>query len=158
MAVKLEKINLVDGDVTNTDTTPRFALGKTFVDAMGKTYRYIKATAKLTAGTTAAEAGFTAIAGLTAVAGGAKFTGATPATTEGKDLIGQMVKVTRKGAVLGVFPITDGDGKNLTIPEVKVGDTLALVPYAHGLAGGTGTAVTALVDINQNEYGFVLVA
>lgn len=158
MAVKLEKINLVDGDVTTTDTTPRFALGKTFVDSMGKTYRYIKATAKLTAGTSAAEAGFTAVDGLTAVAGGAKFNGATPGTGRGADLIGQMVKVTRKGTVLGVFPVTDGDGKNLTIPEVKVGDTLALVPYAHGLAGGTGTAVTPLVDINQNSYGFVLVA
>lgn len=158
MAVKLEKINLVDGGVGEVDTTPKYALGKEFEDTFGRKYRYIKATAALTAGTAVAEAGYTAIAGLTAVDGGAKFTGATPSTTNGKDLVGQFIKVTRSGSVLGIFPVLDGEGKNLTIPEVKAGDTLDLVAYAHGLAGGSGTALVPMAAIASGSYGFVLVA
>ena len=158
MAVKLEKINLVDGGVEIVDDAPRFALGKTFEDVNGRVFKYVKATAALTAGTAVAEAGYTAVAGLTAVDGGAKFTGATPATTNGADLVGQMVKVTRNSNVIGIFPVSDGEGLNLTIPGVKAGDTLALVAYAHGLAGGSGSALVPMAAIASGKYGFVMVA
>lgn len=158
MAVKLEKINLVDGSVYDVDDAPKYPLGKIFEDTTGRTYEYVKATAALTAGTAVAAAGYTAVAGLTATDGGATFSGSTPANATAKDLIGQLVKVTRSGSVIGVFPVVDGEGTHLTIPEVKAGDTIALVAYAGGLAGGTGTDVIPMTSIASGKYGFVLVA
>ena len=39
MAVKLEKINLVDGGVGDVATAPKYPLGKEFEDTFGRKYR-----------------------------------------------------------------------------------------------------------------------
>lgn len=159
MAVKLEKINLVEGSVYDVDDAPKYPLGKVFEDTMGRTYEYVKATAALTAGTAVAAAGYTALSNLTAKDGGATVAGSTPAGASAHDLVGQLIKVTRGGNVLGVFPVVDAEGTStLIIPEVKAGDTLALVAYAGGLAGGSGSDVVPMASIASGKYGFVLVA
>lgn len=167
MTAKLELNGvLVDSNIYTVDDAPKFALGTEFKGIDGGTYRYIKSTAALAAGTAYATAGFTAMTA-TAADGGATVTATTPSSAISGDLVGQLVKITRNSSVVGVYPITadDYNGTNhiVKIAEAKSGDTLALVASGVGFAGGSASAkigainATPLTAIASGKYGFVLV-
>ena len=155
------KGELIDGDIYRVDETPKYPLGKTVLTSNGRVARYVKATAALTAGTSYALSGTSAIASLTAVDGGATIGAATPATTNYDDLVGEFIKITRNSAVIGVYPIRAAVAGKITVPEVKSGDTLALVAYARTHAGGTASAAgaeqaTPVAPIASGSYGWVI--
>lgn len=155
------KGELIDGDIYRVDTTPKYPLGKTVLTSNGRVARYVKAAAALTAGTSYALSGTSAIASLTAVDGGATIGAATPATTNYDDLVGELIKVTRSGSVIGVYPIRAAVAGKINVPEVKSGDTLALVAYARTHAGGTASKAGAeqgapVSDIASGSYGWVI--
>lgn len=159
------KGELIDGDIYRVDTTPKYPLGKTVLTSNGRVARYVKATAALSAGTSYAVAGTTALTSPTAINGGLTITAATPSTTNYNDLVGGFIKVTRSAAVVGVYPIraavaTDS-GATLTVPEVKSGDTVALVAYGRTHAGGTANKAgaeqaTPVANIASGSYGWVV--
>ena len=131
MTAKLELNGvLVDSNIYTVDDAPKFALGTEFKGIDGNTYRYVKATAALTAGTAYATGGYTAFTA-TATDGGATVTATTPSSTVSGDLVGELVRVTRDGSVVGVFPIEsdeyNGTNHIVRIAGVKAGDTLAHV-------------------------------
>lgn len=156
---------LVDSNVYTVDDAPKFALGTEFKGENGETFRYVKSTAALAAGTAYATAGFTAMTA-TAKDGGATVTASTPSSAISGDLVGQYVKITRSAAVVGVYPIIediyDGTNHQVTIPEAKSGDTLAIVTRGTGFAGGSASSSagaingTPLTAIASGKYGFVL--
>ena len=158
---------IVDSNLYTVDDAPKFALGTEFKGVDGGTYRYIKSTAALAAGTSYATAGYTAMTA-TAVNGGATVTATTPSSAVSGDLVGQFVKVTRSAAVVGVYPIIediyDGTNHKVKIPEVLSGDTLALVSTGTGYAGSSASSSagaingTPLTAIASGKYGFVLLS
>ena len=155
------KGELIDGDIYRVDTTPKYPLGKTVLTSNGRVARYVKATAALTAGTSYALTGTSAIASLSAVDGGATIGAATPSTTNYDDLVGELIKVTRSASVIGVYPIRAAVSGKITVPEVKSGDTLALVAYARTHAGGTASKAGAeqaapVAPIASGSYGWVI--
>ena len=152
--------NLIDGSIYQVDNEARFPLGKKVEDDNGRVFEYVKAGVAMTAGTAVGDTGFTAM-GLAAIDGGAKVTSSTPGTAKEGDVVGVMVKVVRAGKTLGVFPVV-GASKNgntiiAAIPQVKTGDTLSLVAYAHGITAA-GTGLLPVADIAKDSYGFCLVA
>ena len=168
MASTIDKTILVEGGLYNVDTAPRYPLGFEVEDDNGKKYRYIKATAALTAGTSYGLAGFTAMTA-TAADGGAAVSTTTPNSAVSGDLVGQIVKVTRSSSVIGAYPITEdiwtsGTAHTVKIPEVKSGDTLALVGTNVGLCGGSASSTAGdtngipMAPIASGSYGFVLLA
>lgn len=168
MASNIDKSILVNGSLYDVDSAPRYPLGFEVNDDHGKKYRYVKATAALTAGTAYGLAGFTA-ATMTAKDGGAAVSTTTPNSAVSGDLIGQLAKITRSGDVIGVYPIVEDDWTSGTahvvrIPEAKTGDTLALVSTNVGLCGGSSSSTAGdtngipLANIASGSYGFVLLA
>lgn len=174
MAYKIDQNKLVEGPLTQVDDAPRYPLGYRVVDANGIEYAYVKATAALTAGTSAATAGRSAltVTASSAFDGGFKASAATPtlATTgfNGNELVGTIVKITRSGSVIGLFPITEatynGSAYVISCHEVKAGDTVAFGAGAIiASAGNTASTkagainVMPIVAIAQNKYGFVQV-
>lgn len=167
MTAKLELNGvLVDSNIYTVDDAPKFALGTEFKGIDGNTYRYVKATAALTAGTAYATGGYTAFTA-TATDGGATVTATTPSSTVSGDLVGELVRVTRDGSVVGVFPIEsdeyNGTNHIVRIAGVKAGDTLAHVYTGVGFAGGAASTkvgainATPLTAIASGKYGFALV-
>ena len=155
------KGELIDGDIYRVDATPKYPLGKTVLTSNGRVARYVKATANLTAGTSYALSGTSAIASLTAVDGGATIGAATPSTTNYDDLVGELISITRGGSVIGVYPIRAAVSGKITVPEVKSGDSLALVAYARTHAGGTASKAGAeqgapVAPIASGSYGWVI--
>ena len=84
----------------------------------------------------------------------------------GNELKGTLVKITRSGTVIGLFPITDatynGTAYVISCPEVKAGDTVAFgagqpVVTASGSASAKGGATNAMpiVAIASGKFGFV---
>lgn len=157
---------IVDSNLYTVDDAPKYALGTEFKGIDGNTYRYIKSSAALTAGTAYATAGYTAFTA-TATDGGATVTATTPSSAVSGDLVGELVRITRDGSVIGVFPITEdiynGTNHIVKIAEAKAGDTLAHVYTGTGFAGGSASSSagaingTPLTAIASGKYGFVLV-
>lgn len=156
---------IVDSNLYTVDDAPKYALGTEFKGVDGGTYRYVKTSAALAAGTSYATAGFTAMTA-TATDGGATVTATTPSTTVSGDLVGQLVKLTdTNSAVKGVFPIVediyDGTNHKVKIPEAVSTDTIALVQTGTGFAGGSASSSagaingTPLTAIASGKYGFV---
>lgn len=155
---------IVDSNLYTVDDTPKFALGTEFKGINGSTFRYIKSTAALAAGTPYATAGYTAMTA-SAVDGGATVSSTTPSSTVSGDLVGQFVKVTRSAAVVGVYPIIediyDGTNHKVKIPEVLSGDTLALVSTGTGYAGSSASSSAGAINgvpltaIASGKYGFI---
>lgn len=172
MAYTIDDNVLVDGPLTQVDDAPRYPLGYKVTDKNGREYTYVKATAALTAGTAVAGVARSAltVTASSAFEGGFKASASTPAlaTTgfNGNELVGTLVKITRSGAVLGLFPITgatyDGSAYVISCPEVKAGDTVAFGAGAPVVTAG-GTASTKagatncipLVAMASGKYGFV---
>ena len=172
MAYNIDKSVLVEGPVTQVDDAPRYPLGFKVTDRNGKDYVYVKATAALTAGTAVATAGRTAltVTASSAFDGGFRASASTPtlATTgfDGNELVGTLVKITRGGNVVGLYPITgasyNGTAYVVSCPEVKTGDTVAFGDGANVVtAGGTAStqagATNAIpgASIAAGKYGFV---
>lgn len=172
MGYKIDKTILVDGPLTQVDDTPRYPLGFTVTDENGKEYVYVKATAALTAGTAVAGVARSAltVTSSSAFDGGFLASASTPSLSttsfNGNELKGTLVKITRSGTVLGLFPITDatydGTAYVISCPEVKAGDTVAFgagqpVVTAGGTASAKGGATNAMpiVAIASGKFGFV---
>lgn len=172
MGYKIDKTILIDGPLTQVDDTARYPLGFTVTDENGKEYVYVKATAALTAGTAVAGVARSAltVTSSSAFEGGFKASASTPSLSttsfNGNELKGTLVKITRSGTVLGLFPITDatydGTAYVISCPEVKAGDTVAFgagqpVVTAGGSASAKGGATNAMpiTAIASGKYGFV---
>lgn len=155
MAYTIDNNVLVEGPLTQVDDTPRYPLGYKVTDKNGRDYIYAKATADLTAGAQVKIVGYTAIT-LTSVAnGGAVLASSTPSGATAKDLIGDALVVSGNA-----YPIVDGDGTFLVVPEVKATDTVtAFTGYPYALAGGAAssgdTKVVPVTAIANGKYGFV---
>ena len=172
MAYTIDNNILVDGPLTQVDDSARYPLGFTVTDKNGKEYVYIKATAALTAGTAVAGVARSAltVTASSAFEGGFLASASTPSLSttsfNGNELKGTLVKITRGGSVLGLFPITDatynGTAYVISCPEVKAGDTVAFgagqpVVTAGGSASAKGGATNAMpiVAIASGKFGFV---
>lgn len=172
MAYNIDKSVLVEGPVTQVDDAPRYPLGFKVTDRNGKDYIYVKATAALTAGTAVATAARTAltVTASSAFEGGFRASASTPtlATTgfDGNELVGTLVKITRGGNVVGLYPVTgasyNGTAYVVSCPEVKTGDTVAFGDGANVVtAGGTAstkagaTNAIPVANIASGKYGFV---
>lgn len=173
MSYNIDKNILVEGGLTQVDDAPRYPLGTRVHDKEGKEYVYVKATAGLTAGTAVAGVARTAltVTASSAFDGGFKASAATPALTttgfDGNELVGTLVKITRDGKVIGLFPITgaeyNGSAYVVSCPEVKTGDTVAFGAGAAVVtAGGTASTkagaenVVPLTAIASGKFGFGL--
>ena len=172
MAYTIDDNVLVDGPLTQVDDTPRYPLGYKVTDKDGREYTYVKATAALTAGTAVAGVARSSltVTASSAFEGGFLASAYAPsqsiASFNGNELKGILVKITRGGSVLGLFPITDatynGTAYVVSCPEVKAGDTVAFGAGAPVVAAG-GTASTKagatncipLVAMASGKYGFV---
>ena len=172
MAYTIDNNILVDGPLTQVDDSARYPLGITVTDKNGKEYVYVKATAALTAGTAVAGVARSAltVTASSAFKGGFLASAATPSLSttsfNGNELKGTLVKITRGGNVLGLFPITDatynGTAYVISCPEVEAGDTVAFgagqpVVTAGGTASAKGGATNAMpiVAIASGKFGFV---
>ena len=173
MAYSIDKSVLVEGPLTQVDTTPRYPLGYKVVDKNGKEYVYVKASANLVAGTAVATAGRSALTVVSSSAfnGGFKASASTPAlaTTgfDGNELVGTLVKITDADSnVKGLFPITGAeyDGTNYVVscPEVEEGDTVAFGAGANIISAGGSASTSAgavnatpIVAIASGSFGFV---
>lgn len=172
MSYNIDKSILVEGDLTQVDDSPRYPLGFSVKDANGVEYVYVKATAALTAGTAVLGVARSAltVTSSSAYDGGFKASASTPslATTgfNGNELVGTLIKITRGGNVIGLFPITgaeyNGSAYVITCPEVKTGDTVAFgsgspVVTAGGTASAKGGATNCMpiTNVASGKYAFV---
>ena len=173
MSYNYDKVNLVEGSLNQIDDAPRYPLGTRVHDATGREYVYVKATASLTPGTAVAgvKRSATTVVSSSAFDGGFKISASTPtlATTgfNANELKGTLVKITRSGTAIGLFPITEAeyDGTNYVChcSEVKSGDTVAFGDGAPVVTAG-GTASTKAGAINvvpisplaSGKYGFAI--
>ena len=172
MAYTIDNNILIDGPLTQVDDSARYPLGFTVTDENGKEYVYVKATAALTAGTAVAGVARSAltVTASSAFEGGFLASASTPSLSttsfNGNELKGTLVKITRGGTVIGLFPITDatynGTAYVISCPEVKAGDTVAFgagqpVVTAGGTASAKGGATNAMpiVAIASGKFGFV---
>lgn len=152
---------LLDGQVTDVDTVARFPLGKRVEADNGLVFRYVKATAALTAGTAY---GLSALSITTATApedNTISITATTPAIANvaAEDVVGAPVIVNGEMKfITSAVKNAAGTTITATVPGIKKSATIAGVPAGYSRLGGkAGNGVAQAVPmatLKSGEYGW----
>lgn len=152
---------LLDARIADVDAKARFPLGKRVIADNGLVFRYLKASAALTAGTAYAVAPVSVSTATAPADNTIAITATTPAIAGvvAEDLVG--VPVVAAGKVLFITSASKnaaGTTITATVPGVKKSDTVATATAAYALIGGTAASgvkqCVPVAALKSGEYGW----